>query len=421
MAPKNEPFYFIDPGGTIHSDWAPPTLPNEIWHAIFQYATKSKGPSLSHLPGESDESTWEESLLARCSIPLVCRQWASTGSEFLYNHMVFHRTRQLDRIMSTFNVRPEYLDWCRNVELMAIHVEFDPDDEAAFYDSARWLLQKLPRIQSLAIESFHETASPRIIVAIQVVRPKLQTLHLSSTLRRVWGFILQESPVSPEGTHKNGVNLCWNNLRTLSLVNAIWRSSFFDEPLFNNLAQMELPYLRTFCLEWPDRYSRPLFLFLENHPYLTGLYIGGSAKVFGHFMAQFEKVLNKLRFLKVLSLRTSSTMVQSIDRTEPTQIHDSLETIIIQNILWDNRGSLSPIWPIFRKLNLGELPACKVIKLGGDFFDGCVDANIVINRASVSTWGTQIRICKERGVALVNETGQELFVWTNQHRIRYTR
>jgi hypothetical protein len=183
---------------------------------------------------------------------------------------------------------------------------------------------------------------------------------------------------------------------------------------------MELPHLRTFCLEWPDRYSHSLFLFLETHSSLTELYIGGDAKAFGYFMAQFEKILNKLRCLKVLSLRTSSTMVQSIDRSEATRTHDSLETIIIKNILWSNRGSLSGIWPIFQKLNLGELPACKVIKLGG-YFDGCIDANIFSNRVSTSSWGTQIRICKERGVAVVDETGQELFVWADRHRIRYTR
>jgi hypothetical protein len=413
--------FLLNTDSTVYSDWAPPTLPNEIWHAIFQHATKSKGQSLSHLPGDCDEATWEESLLARRSIPLVCRQWAAAGSEFLYNHMVFYRTRQLDRIISTFNVRPEYLDRCRNVELIAIHVEFDLDDETAFYDSALLLLQSLPRIQSLAINPLHETVCPSINAAIQAVLPKLQTLHLSSTIHRVSGSILQESPVSLEGTHKDGVKSDWNNLRTLSLVNGVWwYSSPFGAWSFKSLARIEFPHLRTICLEWPGGLPRSLFPLLENHPSLTEVYIGGDAEGFSYFMAHFEKVLNILRCLKVLSVRSSSTIVQSIDWTENTQSHDWLETIIVKNIRWNDRSHASGIWPIFRKLNRGELPACKVIELGGDFFDGCVDANIFSKRSPMAGLGALIRICKQRGVALVNEAGQELFFWADRHGIRYT-
>jgi len=111
----------------------------------------------------------------------------------------------------------------------------------------------------------------------------------------------------------------------------------------------------------------------------------------------------------------------AFDGIEYSRIHDSLETIIIKNVLWYDRNLASGIWPIICKLNRGELPACKVIELGGDFFDGCIDANIFSKRTSLlAGLKDPMRICKQRGVALVNETGQELFFWAHRHGIRYT-
>jgi hypothetical protein len=234
--------------------------------------------------------------------------------------------------------------------------------------------------------------------------------------------MLQESL---KGTHKDSVTLDWNNLRTLSLVNGVRQYlNYFDEALFGSLFRLELPDLKTFCVEWPSRSGLDsLFLFLENHRSLTEVYFGGDAVILISFMTQFEKILSILRCLKVLSLRahSPSSILPTIDGIEYRLIHDSLETIIIKNVLWYDRNSPSGIGPVIAKLDRGELPACKVIELGGDYFDGCIDANIFSNRTSLSGFRDPMRICKQHGVALVNETGQELFFWAHRHGIRYTR
>jgi hypothetical protein len=235
------------------SDWISPTLPNEIWLEIFKYATEYKGSALSHPPGSQEDIAWDESLLTRRSIPLVCRQWASVGRQFLYTRLIFYRTRQLDRIMRTFKEKVDYLEWCRDVELLQIQGEFGVDNEVDFYGSALFLLPSLPRLRSLVINPLYETDCSSIPRIVQAVQPKLQTLHLSSTVCEVWEFIFQETQTDTEGGQVNTYDNNWNNLRILSTVDQHWwNPRSHDDGLFGELTGLRFPSLRTLCTDWPS-------------------------------------------------------------------------------------------------------------------------------------------------------------------------
>jgi hypothetical protein len=400
------------------SDWISPTLPNEIWLEIFKYATEYKGSALSHPPGSQEDIAWDESLLTRRSIPLVCRQWASVGRQFLYTRLIFYRTRQLDRIMRTFKEKVDYLEWCRDVELLQIQGEFGVDNEVDFYGSALFLLQSLPRLRSLVINPLYETKCPSILRIVEAVQPKLQTLHLSSTVHGVWEFIFQVR-TGTEGAHVNPYNNNWNNLQILSTLDQHWwnpKSS--KDRFFGEITGLRLPAHRILCMDWPDLQNGSIFSFLRQHPFLTEVYLGGVSNEFSTFMPHFDGFVSALPKLRVLSIGMPAYMETTT--TEGTQIHGSLETIIIRDISWFGRTDIRGLQPIFQKLQLGQLPSCKVIEMQGDFVDGCIDANIFIGPMTLFSWRDAIRVCKERHVSLVNETGQELFLWTDRHRV-FTR
>jgi hypothetical protein len=398
------------------SDRVLPTLPNEIWFDIFKYATEFKKSTLSHLPGNQEDITWNESLLARRSIPLVCRQWATAGRKFLYTRLIFYRTRQLDYIIRTFKARPDYLGWCCDVELLQIQGEFDVDNEADFYGSALFLLQSLPRLQSLVINPLCETECSSIKSIVHVVQPKLQSLQLSSTLGGVWQSIFQEVQTDTEGSQINNYDTNWNSLRMLSTVDQQWwTAASSKEGLFQIITRLQLPSLRILCIDWPDQRHDSIFSFLRRHPFLTEVYLDGGSLEFNAFMSHFERFVHALPKLRVLSIGMPGHDVPI--PTEGALIHGSLETIVIRNITWFFRADLSALQPIFRKLQDGGLPSCKVIEMQGDFFDGCIDANVFIGRGTPFGWRDAIRICKEHHVSLVNKDGQELFLWADRHSI----
>lgn len=398
------------------SDWTPPTLPNEIWLMIFQYATECKGSALSHLPGNQEDIAWDESLLVRRSIPLVCKQWAAAGREFMYTRLIFYRTRQLDRIMRTFKERVDYVEWCRDVELLQIQSEFGVDNETDFYGSAFFLLQSLPRLRSLVINPLYETKCSSIQRIVQAVQPKLQTLHLSSTVRGVWDFLFQKAQTDIEGAQMNNYGYNWSNLRMLCTIDRHWwNPRSHEDDFFRELTRVRLLSLRILCMDWPNRQNDSIFSFLRRHPFLTEVYIGGGSNEFSAFMPHFDRFVIALPKLRVLSIGMPANIMTTT--TEGAPIHGSLETIIIRDIPWFGRTNIRGLEPIFRKLQFGELPSCKVIEMQGDFVEGCIDANVFMGLQAPFGWKNVIRICKERHVSLVNKAGQELFLWADRHGI----
>jgi hypothetical protein len=397
-------------------DRVPPALPNEIWFEVFRHATEFKKSTLSRLPGNQEDIAWNESLLARRSIPLVCRQWAVAGREFLYARLIFYRTRQLDHIMRTFKARPDYLDWCRDVELLQIQGEFGVDNEADFYGSALFLLQSLPRLQSLVINPLCGTECSSIKRMIQAVQPKLQSLHLSSTLGGVWESIFQEAQTDIEGSQIINYNNNWNGLRILSTVDQQWWTATSSKnAVFPKVTQLRFPSLRILCMDWPDRQYDSMFSFFRQHPFLTEVYLDGGFNEFRVFMPHFDDFVRALPKLRVLSIGMPSHII--ITPTEGAPVHRSLETIVIRSVTLFGRTNLSGLQPIFWKLRDGGLPACKVIEMHGDFFEGCIDANTFIGRGNPFGWRDIIRLCEEHHVPLVNKEGQELFLWADRHGI----
>lgn len=111
------------------------------------------------------------------AIPLVCRQWALVGMEFLYSRLILQDFEQLYKLGETFREHPEYRDWCRYVEILWIQ-DSDTNNEIAFYVRIRLIVPSLSRMQSLAIHSASPTTNGHIVELVRRVGSQLQTLHL---------------------------------------------------------------------------------------------------------------------------------------------------------------------------------------------------------------------------------------------------
>ncbi|KAF9466679.1 hypothetical protein BDZ94DRAFT_1250494 [Collybia nuda] len=127
-----------------------PAAPDELWRAIFRFATiTTKSSPLYDVDFSPFRESWldrhsfDDSLKVKKSIVLVCRHWKALGVEFLYEHMEVHTLSKLlrkgeenDRSVGRFvrrlvlPYRPfeyegggssrftEILKWCPKVEIL---------------------------------------------------------------------------------------------------------------------------------------------------------------------------------------------------------------------------------------------------------------------------------------------------------------
>ncbi|KAG8815371.1 hypothetical protein FRC19_001081 [Serendipita sp. 401] len=95
------------------------------------------------------------------------------------------------------------------------------------------------------------------------------------------------------------------------------------------------------------------------------------------------------------------------------------EVIMIQMQYANSAMKIGLFTPLFSKLRMGHFPSLSRIVVQSRLFrGGCLDEGLILPKPFADQWSQAIELCDELGVELINQEGNPLYLWHNQHDIK---
>jgi hypothetical protein len=414
---------------------SPPSLPDEILHEIFSFATHVEGGLVSpHWRVEDPYVPWVISSQARRSIPLVCRQWHVVGLEHLYQHIVIFTPLQLVSVLDVTarfarepNPRLERLGWVRGLEFIILRGNIDTANE--FTRKACALIRRLPqgRLRLFGFEdgTCHEQLSRNcteiIADALHKAEGCLEVLHLPCVQAeedqngRLY-YASDSRDFTLNGTGVTGVS----KLHTISFTSGsleecmgVRRSERQEEMIF--FLTQNLHSIRTVYLSWPSH--RHLGC-LRSAIHLQTIHMVIVRKtILAEDLDEFLEVVPQLRRLILTLSDTEINFRDPPASNRDTVSHESLKEMILK--LNPFSPNVCKTRPIFSKVQRGHLPELERVIIHGLYPEGCLDGKDSMSTGVIQYWKDAIEACGEQGVDLVDEGGNAIHLWDTRHSIRF--
>lgn len=280
------------------------------------------------------------------------------------------------------------------------------------YRDAAVVARHLPRLKLLGVDSFNPidgaSAQMAITFALQQSYEQLTDLHIA--------------------THSVSIDHSYPfpRLETLSLARTRWMG--WDEPKLDprlsTMASIGLPKLTSLTLDFPTdiAHLETLLYSLRSFQILQRLDIRGTEieLSYSHFLRSLPVILDSVPALQHLSFYACTANERG---WEEMHFADGFTHPVINRI--DIRMSqhnyfvAKTLSILFRMISVNALPALSSIVFDGAFETGALDSYLILPKRAKQAWVKALTISKQAGVALLSTSGQNLFLWSDLHSIKY--
>ena len=346
--------------------------------------------------------------------------------EYLFQHIVIFKKLQLTKVIKMLFLSPTQAqmacrNWIRGIEFILPPTEDEPGAQE-LVKSACNMIRNIPhgRLRAFGIEDGRcEGLRASSWDVSRIVMDGLQ--HSEGSLELLHIPCLEADRSHPGSLNHEcearGVDLAamnFSKLQTLSMGGHENSCLSWCHGKMNSLFRSNVATIRTLYLAWttgswllPVR-GRQGPAFPLEAVNLTTIHIVGAQKLLED-IDNFLIAVPQLRRLVITACPTRLDGPLALNRDIIS--HEKLQEVILVMTFAFSYTSILNFYPLFLKLQSGNLPGLKRVTHRGPYPEVYLGYGGICDGVILSTWRDAIKACAERGVDFIDEQDVPLYLW----------